>query len=723
VISPSRGSAIQKAVAIDPETSVFVGRASELVSLRRLLRDKRFVTVVGPSGIGKSRLLKKYVLSRRGDPIVVVACDLRDARDVDAMIAQVLLAAGGERVPVDDALRATERVLAAKGEVLLVIDNVDPLLPAASVVVQRLLAAAPTLRVLAGSRTPIGLDDAVPETTVELAGLDEEGAVDLAIERVRAAGEKPIGRAVALSVVRKLGFVPLAIELAAGRIGRDEAGALARLGSLPDRCDDERAVQRAIDRAWTLLDDEERELLAETSVFRGGIALDRLAAVSELGARAADVALRLARRGLFEVVEADPVRLMLPASVRAQASEILESNGRTRAVRMRHLRAFDGVQPAIERENVRAAISFAVAEAMHDVALRLCLSLEAASPGVGASRADLAALDAAIAGGGTHDPATLSRALAVRALAVHALGRLQEAKRDAQIALALARQAGDEKQTARATRVLGQSCFQLGELDDARALFERALLIERERGDRGAVSALLQHLGAVIASQGDLELARIHHENALALAVEGEDPVAEARATIGLGSLWLEIGDLQRARTQYERGLAQARRLRMTRTERIVTGYLGLLEFDANRLVEAEGKLRYAASACGDAGDLRVEGVFEGIRGAVLAALGRLPEARGAFARSESALARNAFFAEVIAIHRGHLDLAEARRAELTGDRALAEAHRVYARLRVLDAHDPSAKSGDRTEPPIVLRSDDARIAVRILERAIADAE
>ena len=80
-------------------------------------------------------------------------------------------------------------------------------------------------------------------------------------------------------------------------------------------------------------------------------------------------------------------------------------------------------------------------------------------------------------------------------------------------------------------------------------------------------------------------------------------------------------------------------------------------------------------------------------------------------------------FAEVIAIHRGHLDLAEARRAEANGDRALAEANRVYARLRVLDAHDPSTRSGNVTEPPILLRSDDARIAVRILERAISAAE
>jgi tetratricopeptide (TPR) repeat protein len=711
---------MQRAISVDRETSVFVGRSEELTRLRKLLREKRFVTVVGPSGIGKSRLLRKYVVSRRGDPGEVVSCDLRDARDVDAMIASIVLAAGGERVPSEDAVRAAERVLRVRGEVLLVLDNVERLLPLAGIAIQRLLASAPSLRVLAGSSTAIGLDDVVEETVVELTGLDDERAADLVAERMRAAGnDRPIGKATLLSLVRKLGGVPLAIELAAGRFGRDDGAVLSRLAGLPDRCEstDVRAVQRAIDRAWTLLEDEERELLGEASVFRGGVTLERLISVSDLGPRASEVAIRLARRGLFEIVEADPIRLVMAESVRAHATEIVESNGLDRAARMRHLRTFDA-SPGLgaDRENMRAAIAFASFEGLHDVALRLLLALDDTP-----DRSDLAALDQAIEH--TRDPLLLARALGIRATAMHVQGKLAESKRDAEASLALARQAGDEAQVATATRSLGQTCFQLGDLEAARACFERALLIERQRGHRGAVAGLLQNMGAVLASQGDLELARIHHENALALAVEGEDPVAEARANIGLGSLWLEIGDLRRATAQYERGLAQARRLRMVRTERIVTGYLGILAFDAGRLEEAENKLRIAATACGDAGDLRVEGIFEGVRGAVLASLDRIGEARGAFGRAESALARNSFFAEVIAIHRGHLDLAEARRAEANGDRALAEANRVYARLRVLDAHDPSTRSGNVTEPPILLRSDDARIAVRILERAIAAAE
>lgn len=661
----------QRAVAAASDSSLFVGRAEDLVRVRRALLEQRVVTVVGPSGIGKSRLLRKY--ARRE---AMIFCDLRNVQDVDAMIAAIVFAAGGERC--DDPMRAAERVLSARGEVVLALDNVEPLLPLAGVVIERLLAAAPSLRVLCGSRAAIGIDG---ESIVELRGLDDERAADLISDRLRTVGsDRPIGRASMITLARKLGGVPLAIELAAARFGRDGGGVLQRLVGLPDRYDDDRAVQRAVDRAWTLLDDDERELLSEASVCRGGITLDRLIAISGLGARAADVALALARRGLFEVVDTDPIRLVMAESVRAQAEEVLQSNGRTHAVRLRHLRAFDAA-PNGDRENVRAAIAFAITEKLFDVALRLLLSLDDVSR-------DLPLLDLAI--GATRDRELLSRALSTRAAALHAMGKLTESLRDAETALELAR---DPRQTAVATRAIGLAHFQLGELDDARRSFETAIGLQRELGDRGAVAALMQNLGAVLASLGELELARIHHENALALAVESEDPHAEARAIIGLGSLWLEIGDLTRARGSYERGLARARALRMTRTERIVLGYLGIVELDANRPLEAEAQLRTAASTSGDAGDVRVESIFEGIRGAALAMLDRVDESRAAFARAEDGLCNNRFFAEVIAIHRGHLDL--------------AEGNLVSARRRALDGREAA------------IRSDDARVALRILERAI----
>lgn len=739
-----------RAVTFSDETaSPFVGRGAELAALDERLRRARLVTVVGPRGIGKSRLLRRWASTRRARPGGVLLCDLREVSDLDEAFARVLAMLGVEpRVAASDRQRAIARILASRGELVLVLDGIERLLPVAALLAQRWLAAAPSLRIVAGSRTPLGLDDVEVEALLELGALDVSDAVsgdavELAVARasaVRAAwSPSDAERAALAELARRLRGVPLAIEIAASRLDVLELDdLLARVPALEGAATIERVAQRAIDRAWLLLAPWEREVLAQASVFRGGFGLDALARVVTLGADApspGDVALTLTRKGLLEVHGGESLRLVMADSVRAHAAAALGPRGDE--VAMRHLRVFDelaaraagldglSVVPAssfvVERENLQAACLLAESMAMHDRVLRLSLALDALSLGTGLSRIDLARLDAALSAGATRDPALLGRALGVRASALHALGRLDEAKRDATTALALARDAEDERQIAAMQRAVGQSAAQLGELFDARASYEQALAIARRRGDRPTVAAILQQLGAVHQSLGEVERARIFHENARALAVEAGDDPAEARATIGLGSYWLERGDLRRARTCYERGLAIARRMRMARTERIVLGYLGIVRFDAGALGEAESLLRAASNASGEAGDVRVEAFFDGVRGAVLASRDRIVDARACFESAEEVLASNPFFAEVVAIHRGHLDLAIARRASAHGDRELADAHELFARLRLLDARDPSTRPGPLTAArPIVERSDDARIAVRILERAIA---
>ncbi len=102
------------------------------------------------------------------------------------------------------------------------------------------------------------------------------------------------------------------------------------------------------------------------------------------------------------------------------------------------------------------------------------------------------------------------------------------------------------------------------------------------------------------------------------------------------------------------------------------------------------------------------------MRGAALASLDLLDEARAAFALADQLLRDNAYFREVIAVHQGHLDLAEAREAQADGDEGRAR-ELVGAAARRLAA----AEARDGEAPPLVKRSDDARIAVRILRRAM----
>jgi hypothetical protein len=176
------------------------------------------------------------------------------------------------------------------------------------------------------------------------------------------------------------------------------------------------------------------------------------------------------------------------------------------------------------------------------------------------------------------------------------------------------------------------------------------------------------------------------------------------------------MGDLERGENCYESALLIARRRGMARSVRIVMGYLGVLHLDGGRLQEAERWLDNAATSSRAAGDLRVEGIFEGIRGAVLAALDLGDEARVAFATARALLRENAYFLAVVELYEGHLDLCEAREARADGDDDRAAALHAAAGLRIA-----AAERRDGDAPALTQRSDDARIARRILRRALAE--
>src|SRR5207247_6395620 len=126
------------------------------------------------------------------------------------------------------------------------------------------------------------------------------------------------------------------------------------------------------------------------------------------------------------------------------------------------------------------------------------------------------------------------------------------------------------------------------------------------------------------------------------------------------------------ARGYYERALFLTQHLELQRSARIVLGYLGILHFDAGQLAEAERYLDSATAAAKAVGDVRVEGFFEGVRGAVLASADRVEEARAALDLADKLLEQNAFFAELIDLYRGHLALALAPQVTAQGDGELA---------------------------------------------------
>ncbi len=215
------------------EDSPFVGRLHELGELRRAVADGRLVTLSGEAGIGKTRLAQHFAIEQRSAYETAGGVwfrDLRDARDPEAMCsapARTLNIADEATIVGEGAIPAIGRALAARGRALVILDNVEQLLPDGASVVLRWLDLAREARFVVTSREPLFL---LGEELVEVAALSlpeggapEGDAVQLFVKRVRTlrevyapSGDEP---AAIRELVRRLRGVPVAIEICASRLG------------------------------------------------------------------------------------------------------------------------------------------------------------------------------------------------------------------------------------------------------------------------------------------------------------------------------------------------------------------------------------------------------------------------------------------------------------------------------------------------------------------------
>jgi predicted ATPase len=703
------------------------------------------VTIVGEAGAGKTRVAQRFAKAHaRGFVHAggVWFVELRGAADVESArlrIASALGIAGEGRFTGGFGSAAIGRAAQMLGYALLVLDNAEHLLPKIGDEILALLDAAPRLHVLVTSRAALGVlgEDVLDLGPLRLDGASFDGAeseaVDLFLTRVRsrrAEGGRSTSfdRAAISSFVKKVGGLPLTLELCAATFATDH-DELARSSSMLATKGAASALAAQSPAAWalSLLAPPLHDVLLQCSVFRGSFDLDAAEAVIALGGkygRESPVVLlnELVTRSLVQE-DPDTGRFSLCEGMRSLAERALESSAKAVAVRMRHAELFaelaadhDPESGSLEvvRDDLEAALSFATLAERSDLVIVLTIGLDAISAGSGLTARQLAALDEALERA-PRDARLVGRALGVRASALRGLGRMEEAAKDALVALRLAREAGDERQAVEMLHAVATAKFQLGDLRGALEHLRTAVFEARALGFGSLEGQALQQTGSVRASMGDTEEARTHYEAALGLAVRHRDELGEMRACAGLGSFHLELGEYDAAEEHYERALAIAERCGAKRTHRIVLGYLGILYFHAGVLPEAERLLERAATACREVGDVRVEGIFEGMRGGVLAELDRVADAGRTFDLADALLEPSPFFRQVIRIVRGHLDLAQARVARASGFRDAERAHVRAARYRILASRAP----GRDDEAPIIARSDDARMAVALLSRAI----
>lgn len=311
--------------------SSFVGRENDLATLTNLLTQQRLVTLVGPAGVGKTRLTVEYASARTDEdgPWLVRLADVQQVEVVALAVAEAIGLAGVTGDPLPLVVNAL-----AERTVLLVLDNCEHLVDPVAKLTIELLNACPDLTILATSREPLDVDG---ESVLQLEPLPEDAAVTLLIDRVRAMrpGWHPsdLELNAAHRLCEALDGVPLALELAAARTRTLSLGEIterlgdrfALLGEVPrGSLAPHATLQTAIAWSVDLLSPTDRAFLLRLWPFEGGFSLDAAEAVwngtgSALGALSSLVS----RSVVVADTTSTPARYRLLETIRAycQASD------------------------------------------------------------------------------------------------------------------------------------------------------------------------------------------------------------------------------------------------------------------------------------------------------------------------------------------------------------------------------------------------------------------
>jgi predicted ATPase/class 3 adenylate cyclase len=398
------------------QLSSFIGRELELARVAKALGEARVVTLTGMGGVGKTRLALRAAAEelprfREGAWLVELQA-VRDPEAVAGAVAAVFRLADRAGLTV---LELLIEFLATK-QLLLVLDNCEHLLDPVAELVEVVERACPGIVVLATSREGLALEGervvpvpalSAPATDADLAAAADSEAVRLFVDRGGwvdpnfALTESNVSAVAQLC--RRLDGLPLAIELAAARIGALTPVELAR--GLDHRFDTlaggrRRAVQRhqtlraAIDWSYQLCSQVERRLLARLAVFAGGCSREAAEAVCNGNP--------LSPSGVFEVLaglvakslvvaqrEAPATRYRLLETIREYGEDRLAEYGETDGLRRRHAEYYCQLEAvlaerlegpeevdayrhlAAERDNLLAAVNYAIDTADVDLALRI----------------------------------------------------------------------------------------------------------------------------------------------------------------------------------------------------------------------------------------------------------------------------------------------------------------------------------------------------------------
>jgi predicted ATPase len=582
-----------------------LGREDEIAAVAALLRDPdvHLVTLIGPGGIGKTRLAievaRKISTAEPSDMDGVSFIDLAAVREAagwtEAVTAVLGMRPEGTR-PVLDLL--IDRLQGRR--LLLVLDNVEQLVAAASDL-GALLAACPDLTVLATSRIVLRLrgehEVALAPLTTPSAGqradaetIGRSAAARLLVARARQVrpdfAVTPDNAAAVAELCRRLDGIPLALELAAAQLRLlTPATLLRRLGAGPERSldlaasavdtpDRQRTLRATIQWSYGLLGEAERALLARLSVFTGSWTVEASDAVGtvEGDLDAVDTLASLLAQSLIMIDESDPAepRFRMLNTIRAYAREQLADRGEADATVIRLTRylvhVVETVRDALqgpdhravserldlERDEIRSAIDWALQTDDAETVGRLLAPLFTYwwSRGLLSMTSELAEQAAALPSAASLPPYASALLLGAQGISMVMIGRAAEAEPLLRRTVETATSLGNRRLRAYALLGLGGALV-LPAVGEACQRLDDAAVVFRELGDRWGLALTLSTRGQLALLAGDHAAARRMHEEALGAAQAIDNHYLQAQVLDMLGLDAATGGDMAAARDRY----------------------------------------------------------------------------------------------------------------------------------------------------------------------------
>ena len=597
----------------------FIGREREIEELREPMQSAHLLTLVGPGGVGKTRLalqLAADALDRYPDGIWLMELSpIQSAEAVADATATALSLRVNAKEPVTTSI---VRELRDKRS-LLIFDSCEHLIAPAAALVTTVLQASPNVHVLATSREALHV---AGERVHQISVLDEPSAIKLFVERAQDASPYFVlteqNDPVVADICRRLDGIALAIELAATKIAvlspqqllqrlneRFRLLAGGRRTALPRQ----QTLRALIDWSYDLLDEHERLVFRRLAVFAGSFSLEAASDVcsdEDVDAwRVFELLATLVSKSLVAVEsEGDERRYRLLDSMRDYARERLVEAGETAEVVTRHVRYYEAFTERVETttedqaawravmepevDNIRAALDEAFRDGgERDAGLRMLTHLPSAALVVTPHEAMRWFVSGVDALRDTDDPKITARLLTLFAYAEWYAGvpiprRLANVER----AVAAAHESGDIDLIVSATTRLASTLSDAGRFDEAEAQYRAAGASASACGVKTRL-ALDRSWGINDLQRGDLTNAR----RRFASVAELEAPYSEGRA----GAL-VNLGEVEFAAGHLDAALDSARQAK-TIYEKLNAPWIGLVNCNLGAYALAAGRLDEATQA------------------------------------------------------------------------------------------------------------------------------